>query len=77
MIHSDVRKELLSAEQLFWFLKECVGHPGIKDSKTVWLGNSDHVFSTGFGKVNVLCCLCVWFLVFDFDSICYDQILHL
>jgi len=29
---------------------ECDGHPGIKDSKTVWLGNSDHVFSTGFGK---------------------------
>eukprot|EP00112_Aurelia_sp_Birch-Aquarium-sp1_P020548 Seg532.2 transcript_id=Seg532.2/GoldUCD/mRNA.D3Y31 product="DNA-3-methyladenine glycosylase" protein_id=Seg532.2/GoldUCD/D3Y31 len=25
------------------------GHPGVKDSRTVWLGNTDHVLSTGFG----------------------------
>eukprot|EP00794_Sanderia_malayensis_P007608 gene7608-8448_t len=29
---------------------EGAGHPGIKDSKTVWLGDTDSILSAGFGK---------------------------
>ena len=77
-----INKNISKLSDCVLCLQECEGMEGIKDSRVLWLGNTDKIISAGFSQVRILLSLgerVFWkhetFLNYSFNSLAAVKLL--